>query len=215
MKKRTEIAMMGKYFQLSLLLLFSTIGFAQQDNGLKLWYNKPSGDQWENALPVGNGRLGAMVYGNVDTETVQLNEHTLWSGSPTRNDNPLALDSLAEIRNLIFSGKQKEAEQMANRVIVSKKSQGQIFEPAGELHLAFPGHASYSQYYRELDIENAEAKTSYTAGGVTYTREVIASFADRLIVIRLTASKSHSISFHAFYATPLPKACLLYTSPSP
>src|SRR5450432_96852 len=193
----------------AVLLLLSTSCFAQQDSGLKLWYNKPSGDQWENALPIGNGRLGAMIYGNVDTETVQLNEHTLWSGSPNRNDNPLALDSLAEIRNLIFSGKQKEAEQMANRVIISKKSQGQIFETAGELHLAFPDHVAYSQYYRELNIENAEAKTSYTAEGVTYTREFIASFADRVIVIRLTASKPHSISFQAFYSTPLPKASII------
>ena len=138
----------------------------KMNTGLKLWYNKPSGDQWENALPIGNGRLGAMIYGNVDTETIQLNEHTLWSGSPNRNDNPLAKDSLAEIRKLIFSGKQKEAEQLANRVIVSKKSQGQMFEPAGELHLAFPGLKAYTHYYRELDIENAETKTSFTAGGV-------------------------------------------------
>ena len=187
---------------------FVTISFcsAQHNTGLKLWYNKSSGDQWEKALPIGNGRLGAMVYGNVDTETIQLNEHTIWSGSPNRNDNPMALDSLAEIRNLIFAGKQKEAEQMANRVIVSKKSQGQIFEPAGELHLVFPGVAGYSQYYRELDIENAETKTSYTVRGVIYTREAIASFADRVIVIHLTASKPHSISFHAFYSTTQPKA---------
>ena len=104
-----------------------------------------------------------MVYGNVDTETIQLNEHTVWSGSPNRNDNPLALDSLAEIRKLIFEGKQKEAEQLANRVIISKKSQGQMFEPVGELQLAFDGHENYTNYYRELDIEKAVAKTSYTS----------------------------------------------------
>jgi alpha-L-fucosidase 2 len=193
---------------LSFLLFLTTFCFAQQNTGLRLWYNKPSGDQWENALPIGNGRLGAMVYGNVDTETVQLNEHTIWSGSPNRNDNPLAPDSLAEIRNLIFAGKQKEAEQMANRLIVSRKSQGQIFEPAGELHLAFPGVAGYSQYYRELNIKNATSKTSYTVRGVVYTREAIASFADRIIAIRLTASKPHSISFQAFYSTPQPKTKL-------
>src|SRR5450631_1159936 len=136
----------------AVLLLLSTSCFAQQDSGLKLWYNKPSGDQWENALPVGNGRLGAMIYGNVGTEIIQLNEHTLWSGSPNRNDNPLALDSLAEIRKLIFEGKQKEAERLANRVIISKKSQGQMFEPAGELNLLFNGHDNYTDYYRELDI---------------------------------------------------------------
>src|SRR5687767_4742651 len=111
------------------LLSLSTFCFAQSNGGLKLWYNKPSGNTWENALPIGNGRLGAMIYGNADTEIVQLNEHTLWSGSPNRNDNPLALDSLHVIRKLIFDGKQKEAERMANRIIISKKSHGQMFEP--------------------------------------------------------------------------------------
>src|SRR5436189_4561381 len=101
---------------LPFLILSATVVHAQNNTALKLWYNKPSGQVWENALPVGNGRLGAMIYGNVDTETIQLNEHTLWSGSPNRNDNTLALDSIAEIRKLILAGNQKEAEQMANRV---------------------------------------------------------------------------------------------------
>src|SRR5690348_3870448 len=85
---------------------------AQNNQQLKLWYNTPSGTIWENALPIGNGKLGAMIYGNVDTETVQLNECTVWSGSPNRNDNNLCLDSLSEIRQLIFDGKQKEAEAL-------------------------------------------------------------------------------------------------------
>ncbi|MDP4262133.1 MAG: glycoside hydrolase family 95 protein [Bacteroidota bacterium] len=177
----------------------------QKPGDLKLWYNKPSGKKWENALPIGNGRLGAMVYGNADTETIQLNEHTLWSGGPNRNDNPRALDSLSIIRKLIFDGRQKEAERLANEVIVSKKSHGQMFEPAGELHLAFAGHDNYTNYYRELDIERAVSKTSYTVGDITYTREALASFPDRVIVIHLTASKPKSISFTAFYSTPQPK----------
>src|SRR5688572_11759853 len=186
------------------LLSLSTFCFAQSNGGFKLWYNKPSGNTWENALPIGNGRLGAMIYGNADTEIVQLNEHTLWSGSPNRNDNPLALDSLHVIRKLIFDGKQKEAERMANRIIISKKSHGQMFEPAGELRLAFNGHENYSNYYRELDIGKAVTKTSYKAGDVIYTREALASFPNRVIVIRLTASKQHSLSFTAFYSSPLP-----------
>jgi alpha-L-fucosidase 2 len=115
------------------------------------------------------------------------------------------LDSLPEIRKLIFEGRQKEAEQMANRIIVSKKSQGQMFEPAGNLHLAFKGHENIRNYYRELDIERAVAKTSYTVGDVIYTREVLASFPDRVIVIHLTANKQKRISFTAFYSSPLPK----------
>jgi len=182
----------------------SGVCYSQKNTSLKLWYDQPSGTTWENALPIGNGRLGAMVYGNVETETIQLNEHTLWSGSPNRNDNPLALDSLSEIRKLIFDGKQKEAERMANRIIISKRSHGQMFEPAGNLHLSFDGHENFINYNRELDIEKAVTKTSYSVAGVTYTREILASFPDRVIVVHLTASKPHSISFTAFYSTPLP-----------
>src|SRR5678809_1746776 len=85
-----------------LLILITTAGYSQNKQGLRLWYKQPSGNTWENALPIGNGRLGAMIYGNVDKETIQLNESTVWSGSPNRNDNPLALDSLALIRELIY-----------------------------------------------------------------------------------------------------------------
>ena len=194
------------------LLLFGMLNsLAQPKPDLKLWYNKPSGSTWENALPIGNGRLGAMVYGNVEKETIQLNEHTVWSGSPNRNDNPLALDSLAIIRRLIFEGKQKEAEQIANRVIVSKTSQGQKFEPVGSLQLRFAGHENYSDYYRELDIERAVTKTSYSVDGVTYTREALASFPDRVVVVRLTASRPGRLSFTAFFTTPQKKATLQTT----
>src|SRR6185436_7128582 len=135
--------------------LSTTVIHAQNNTALKLWYNKPSGKIWENALPIGNGRLGAMIYGNVEKEIIQLNEHTIWSGSPNRNDNPLALDSLATIRQLIFEGKQKEAEMIAGRVIITRKSHGQKFEPLGSLRLAFDGQENFSNYHRELDIERA------------------------------------------------------------
>ena len=187
----------------SIILLFITAaGYSQNKQGLILWYRQPSGNTWENALPIGNGRLGAMVYGNVEKETVQLNEHTVWSGSPNRNDNPLALDSLAIIRKLIFDGKQKEAERIANRVIITKKSHGQMFQPVGSLQLTFNGHDNYTNYYRELDIEKAVTKTSYRIGEITYTREALASFPDRVIVMRLTASKKGSISFTVSFTTP-------------
>ncbi|WP_207508666.1 glycoside hydrolase family 95 protein [Telluribacter humicola] len=185
------------------LLLTSTsfTCFSQDKPVLKLWYNQPAGTVWENALPVGNGRQGAMVYGNVARETIQLNEHTVWSGSPNRNDNPDALAALPEIRNLIFDGKQKEAEHLANKAIITKKAHGQMFQPIGNLHLTFDGHENYTNYYRDLDIERAVAKTSYTVDGVTFTREVFASFPDRVLVVHLTASKPGSLGFTASYAT--------------
>lgn len=203
LQKSTRLPAMKKTIFI-LILVGASKCFAQSAKGLKLWYTTPSGQTWENALPIGNGRLGAMVYGNVVTETVQLNEHTLWSGGPNRNDNPLAIDSLPAIRKLILEGKQKDAEKLANKVIISKKSHGQMFEPAGELHLRFDGHENYTNYYRELDIERATTKTSYSVGGVTYTREVIASFPDRVIIMHLTANRPNSISFNAFYSTPQP-----------
>lgn len=198
-----------------LIFLFCIIifdAFTQSNNALKLWYDHPSGKTWENALPIGNGRLGAMVYGNADTEIIQLNEHTVWSGGPNQNDNPLAWDSLDAIRKLIFDGKQKDAERLANKVIISKKSQGQMFEPVGELRLAFDGHENYQDYYRELDIEKAVTKTIYQVGDVTYSRETLASFPDRVVVMHLTASKPGSISFTAFFTTPQPKAVINTTT---
>jgi alpha-L-fucosidase 2 len=184
-----------------LLLTTTTIGLGQTKQPLKLWYNQPSGKIWENALPVGNGRLGGMVYGNVADERIQLNEGTLWSGGPNRNDNPDALAALPEIRRLIFEGKQKEAEKLANKSIITKKSHGQMFQPAGELHLNFPGHDKYDAYYRELDIERAVAKTTYKVNGITFTREVLASFPDEVMVVRLTADKPGQLSFAASYST--------------
>ncbi|NBB23270.1 glycoside hydrolase family 95 protein [Runella sp. CRIBMP] len=196
------------------LLIVSYLSFSQDSKSLKLWYNKPSGKTWENALPIGNGRLGAMVYGNVEKETIQLNEHTVWSGSPNRNDNPEALAALPEIRQLIFDGKQKDAERLANKVIITKKSHGQMFQPVGNLHLTFEGHENYTDYYRELDIERAVAKTTYTVNGVKYTREILASFPDRVIVMQLTASKPNSLSFIAFYATLHKKRAINTVAPN-
>ena len=197
--------MRKKYILLVVMAGFLNDVHGQKRNLVTLWYNQPAGTVWENALPIGNGRLGAMIYGNIEMETIQLNEHTLWSGSPNRNDNLLAFDSIAEIRKLILEGKQKDAERIANRVIISKKSQGQMFEPAGELHLSFKGHEKATEYYRELDISKAITKTKYKVGDVVYTREAFASFPDRIIVMHITASKPGKISFTSFYSSPLPK----------
>lgn len=202
-----------KVILLGILVVQSNNADAQNDNRLRLWYDHPSGETWENALPIGNGRLGAMVYGNVSTETIQLNEHTVWSGGPNHNDNSLCLDSLAEIRRLIFEGKQKQAEKLANKVIVSKRSQGQMFEPVANLQLHFDGHEQFSDYLRELDIEKAIATTTYKVGDVVYTRQAIASFPNRVIVIHLTASKARSLSFRANYVAAMPGAHTKATSP--
>ncbi len=193
------------------LFFFNAPVIAQNNSPLRLWYTTPA-EKWVDALPIGNGRLGAMIYGNVVQETIQLNEHTVWSGSPNRNDNPETLTSLPEIRRLIFEGKQKEAEQLANKTIITKKSHGQMFQPVGNLQLMFEGHDNYRDYQRELNIERAVAKTFYTVGDTKYTREMFASLTDRVIVIHLFASKSKSISFTATFTTPHQNAIIETTS---
>ncbi|MDO1511655.1 glycoside hydrolase family 95 protein [Maribacter confluentis] len=182
--------------------MLTTIIYSQNSNNLKLWYDEPSGDIWENALPIGNGRIGAMVYGNVTNEVFQLNEHTVWSGSPNRNDNQDALKALPEVRQLIFDGKYKTAEQLANEKIITKKSHGQMFQPVGNLELSFSNHNEYEDYYRELDISNAISKTSYALDGVNYTREAFVSLADRVLVIKISADQPGKISFTANFSSP-------------
>jgi alpha-L-fucosidase 2 len=180
--------------------------FGQTPTDLKLWYTKPAGVSWESALPLGNGRMGAMVYGNVDTEILQLNEHTLWSGGPNRNDNPLALDSLALIRRLLFEGKHKDAERTAGRTIISKTSHGQMFLPAGELRLHFKDHEAYTDYRRELDLATAVSTVSYRVGETRFTRRTIASFPDQVIAVHLSATSKRSISFTISYRALLPSS---------
>lgn len=192
---------MKKTFSILSTFLF-LIGFSQESQNLKLWYNQSSGKTWENALPIGNGFLGAMVYGNVENEIIQLNENTVWSGGPNRNDNPDALAALPEIRKMIFDGKHKEAEKLGNQAFISKKSHGQMFQLVGNLNLNFDGHEKYSNYRRELDIEKAIAKTNYQVNGITYTREAFVSFSERVIVIHLSADKKGSVSFTANYTSP-------------
>ncbi|MBL0327495.1 MAG: glycoside hydrolase family 95 protein [Cytophagaceae bacterium] len=192
------------FFLLLILGFWFNIQFSNAQN-LKLWYKQPAGKVWENALPIGNGFQGAMIYGNVEKEIIQLNEHTVWSGSPNRNDNPKSLENLSKIRNLIFEGNHKEAEKLANDYIITKKSHGQKFEPVGSLNLTFPGHENYKDYYRELDIEKAISKTTYTIDGVKYTREAFASLADRVIVVKISSDKPGKLSFTANYSTPQKK----------
>lgn len=184
---------------------------AQDNTHLRLWYNTPSGGVWENALPIGNGRLGAMVFGDVPRETIQLNENTVWSGSPNRNDNPEALAALPQIRQMIFEGRNQEALDLANKAITSKQSHGQKYQPVGNLYLDFPGHDNYTEYRRELDLQNAVTTTTYCVGGVTYTRKVLASLADRAIVVHLIASEKKSLSFVAQLASPQPVSTVLTT----
>ena len=194
---------MKKIVLSALMSLIVANGFSQSTN-LKLWYNQPAKKVWEAALPIGNGRLAAMVYGNTDIEIIQLNESSVWSGGPNRNDNPNALAALPEIRRLIFEGKNMDASKLAIEKIQSRTNHGMKFQPVGNLELTFPGHdsANVRNYYRELDIEKAITQTSYNVNGVRFTRTVFASIPDQVIVVRLTADKPGSITFTAGASCP-------------
>lgn len=187
--------------------------YAQQADALKLWYTAPAAD-WNEALPIGNGRLAAMVFGNPITENIQLNESTLWAGGPHRNDNPRAKESLSNIRQLIFEEDYDQAHGIANRDFISKTSHGMPYETVGNLRLNFKDQENYTNYYRELDIENAVNTTMYSVNGVEFKREVFISFTDEVIVMRLTANKESQISFTATMDRPEPAKVRLFTEKS-
>lgn len=184
-------------FITTLIFLFAFHLPAQE---LKLWYDSPA-TLWEEALPLGNSRLGAMVYGKPAEEEIQLNEETLWGGSPHRNDNPKAAGALKEVQEMIFRKEYGEADKRINETFFGGPH-GMPYQTAGSLLLHFEGHDKWQDYYRELDLEKAVATTRYTVNGVTYKRELFSSFADDVIIMRLTADKKKSLSFEATYQTP-------------
>lgn len=187
------------YFVISLLLACFSLTVAAKPN--ILWYQQAA-EQWEEALPLGNGRLGAMVYGGVTSDNIQLNESTFWAGGPHNNLNSEALASLPEIRRLIASGDYVAAENLATKTISSQGSNGMPYQTAGNLHLEFPAHKLFSHYYRELDIGKALTTTRYQVADVVYTREIFSSFVDQVIAVKLSASKPGQLTFAAHLSHP-------------
>lgn len=190
------------------ILLAAALAACTSDRGpqpLELFYDAPA-TLWTQALPVGNGRLGAMVYGGVRHEELQLNEETVWGGSPYNNCNPAAREALPEIRRLIFEGRNAEAQALCQRCIISQGAHGMPYRTVGSLHLDFDLDSLCTDYRRSLDIGRAEALTEFTSAGITYRREVISSLADNLILVRLTASEPGALTFRASYTTPFTEA---------
>jgi alpha-L-fucosidase 2 len=187
---------------------------------LSLWYRAPASDhpllpldaprqsrpagtaEWVQALPVGNGRLGAMVFGGVVHERLQLNEDTLWAGRPYDPVNPEAKDTLPEVRRLLAERKYPEAAKLVGEKVMSKPLAQMPYETLGDLALTFPQVDSAEDYRRDLDLATATAHVTYASGGVTFSREVFASAPDQVIVVRLTASRAGQISFEARMQTP-------------
>ncbi|MEY4916479.1 MAG: hypothetical protein RL616_392, partial [Verrucomicrobiota bacterium] len=159
-----------------------------------LWYAQPAA-KWTEALPIGNGRMGAMVFGGTGSERIQFNEDTLWRGKPHDYVRAGAGEQLAEIRRLLADGKSKEATALAKEKFLSDPVRQLPYQPFGDLRFQFPGHENATDYRRELDLDTAIASVSYKVGEVTFKREVFASHPDRVIVVRLTADKPGQINF--------------------
>ena len=212
-----------------LFILFSNPSIGQnthnKNQSLKLWYKQPANalvadnkDGWKNdtewlkALPLGNGSLGAMVFGDVNKERIQLNEESMWSGSQADNNNPEAYPAVDKIRNLLFEGKYKEATELTNKTQICK-GQGSghgnganipfgSFQTLGDLHIDFENNSPYENYYRELDLEDAVIRVSYTQNNVNYNREIFTSYPDQVMVAKFSANKAGKISFTCTLARP-------------
>ena len=193
-----------KWTLMSFMLFVCAVAMAAEklDNDQRLWYDAPA-TCWLEALPLGNSRMGAMVFGGTDTEQIQLNEETFWSGGPHNNNSSTSLRYLTEVRSLIFDGKEKEAENIINREFV-KGPHGMRYLTLGSLNLQF-GHKDVKDYVRDLDLQTATSSTSYIYNNVKYTRKVIASLADGVVLVNIKASKKGALSF------TLTQSCLLPT----
>ncbi|HPV17025.1 MAG TPA: glycoside hydrolase family 95 protein [Bacteroidales bacterium] len=188
-----------KYINLIIFLfVFSLLSAckpgAEENDKLKLWYEQPA-SSWVEALPIGNGRLGAMIYGGESTDHIQFNEETLWTGRPHDYSHEGASEYLGTIRKLLWEGKQKEAEKLALEKFMSVPLHQEKYQPFGDLWLEFANHDSITEFRRELDIANAICRTTYMTGGKRYTREYFASHPANLIVIRLLSDNRRSLSF--------------------
>jgi alpha-L-fucosidase 2 len=183
----------------ALMVLMGCAAVAADD--LTLWYRQPA-QAWTDALPVGNGRLGAMVFGGIGRERLQLNEDTLWAGGPYDAVNPNALAALPEVRRLVFAGQYDAAAHLISAKMMGKPLKQMPYETVGNLFLAFPTNGVITDYRRDLDLHTAVASVRYEEQGVHFLRQIFSSPVDQVIVVHLTADQPGQISFSARLATP-------------
>jgi alpha-L-fucosidase 2 len=194
-----------------LVICFAGFGNGAFADDLTLWYTQPA-KQWVEALPIGNGRLGAMVFGGIDKERIQLNEDTLSAGGPYAPTNPNAFAALPEARRLIFAGDFKEANKLIGAKMMGRPITQMPYQTVGDLYLTFANIEGAVNYRRQLDLDTAIARVDFSAGDVNFTREVFSSPVDQVIVIRLSADKPGNISFAAAMRTPQ-KAVVMAEAP--
>ncbi|KAF2514888.1 glycoside hydrolase family 95 protein [Flavobacterium foetidum] len=194
-----------KYQRIAGLFCFMLMAVQLNAQKLALQYDKPASN-WNEALPIGNGRLGAMIFGNPQKEELQLNEETIWAGEPGNNVPKNTFANIEAIRKLIFDKKYKEAQDLSNETFPRQAPKdlnyGMPYQTAGSVWLDFHEHEKFSNYKRDLDIENAVTSVSYKVNGISYKREILASFSDDVIIVKLTADKKKSISFSITSTSP-------------
>lgn len=206
---------MKKLIVLVLIVLFFSCeekNKTQTSNNL-LWYKKAASN-WNEALPIGNGRIGGMLFGGVEFDKIQLNEETVWAGEPGNNVPKEYYKEIENIRSLLFSGKYKEAQDMANAVFPRRASEdnnyGMPYQTVGNLNLNFLNHQNNKNYKRTLDIENAVSTVAYSINEINYKREYFVSYPDQVMVVHLTASKPKSLSFNISMDSPQVKHDISY-----
>ncbi|MEX2567572.1 MAG: glycoside hydrolase family 95 protein [Cyclobacteriaceae bacterium] len=186
-----------KHLSLLLLVLY-LVGCSspekKNDSSWKLWYDKPA-SEWTEALPLGNGRIGAMVFGGTEKERIQFNEETLWTGEPHDYANTGSWQYLDDIRNLLKRGKQTEAEKLAMENFMSIPLRQKAYQPFGDLWITFPGHTEVSGYHRELDLTTAKVNISYFLDGVVFNRSYLVSQPDQVLVAGFSSDKEKALSF--------------------
>ena len=195
---------MRKYVLFSFLIFTLHFSLIASASPHRLWYDRPA-QTWTQALPIGNGTVGAMVFGTPTVERLQLNEETLWAGQPNQVVHREAKKYLPEVRRLIFEGKYREAQELANQKVMpvgDGQNMGMPYQPFGDVYIAFPGHAAYSGYERLLDIDNALCRTAYTVDGVRYEREAMTPLGCNVVALHLTASQPGRVTFTASMSTP-------------
>jgi len=183
------------------LALFLAPNVRAENTELVLWYDEPA-EQWLEALVLGNGRVGAMVFGGLEEETIQLSEETMWSGGPYNPNDHRAKEFLPEIRRLAWEDQRNDAMELVERSFIAIPYKMMTYQTVGELNLSFPGHNKATNYRRQLNLNDALATVTYTVNGVDYRRETFASIEDQLVITRITANKPGIIHLKASFSSP-------------
>ena len=193
------------FLTVMILCLFTTVGFTDDVwDQYKLWYEQPA-SKWLEALPIGNGQLGAMVFGGTIAERIQLNDDTVWAGPPIPENRKGAAPYVAQARQLIFEGKYVEAQKLVQQNVMGERIVPRSYQTLGDVHLKLlnvPEKAEPQNYYRDLNLDTAVALTRFTVNGIAYTREVFSSAADQVIVVRMSADKPGSLSLEVSLDRP-------------